>query len=242
MKIHDHTTQWKRKGVTIASEVSSVTPGLPSRGPCHAEFCDHYSLSLLHSVIDMVVLQTSYTRYCLVFPAFDLTEMEPHCVCFSVTCFFHSRLCFWDLSIWCVHTDFFGLTPTSLRSLYIMLIQKQTRLYFLSPQLALHIGIQQRMAAPQLLCIWRGSVPSFCCVNSAAVNVTDLVCWCARAKVYPENTPRRGTAGSRVCECSAVRDTAARFSEGGWSDLHSISNKYMFYLFPVLSDIWYSVL
>lgn len=125
------------------------------------------------------------------------------------------------IHLMCSHRCF-QLAPNSLSSLYMILIQKQTRFYFLSHQLALPVGIQQCMAISQLIYIWCGLVPSFCRINSAAVNMADLVCWHARAKVYPENAPRQGTAGSRVCECSAVRGNATCFFQKWlkWSTFH----------------------
>lgn len=102
-----------------------ISPSSPSRGHHHPNF-----VTITHWLSFIVLLMyLSYRPLTQDIVRFSLLdwEMESYWIYFSVTCFFHSRLRFWDLSICCVHTNVFNLTQTSLGSSCITLIQKQTQ-------------------------------------------------------------------------------------------------------------------
>lgn len=81
-------------------------------------------VTIIH-LLFFIALQMCLTQNIVWFSLLDWIGMESYCIYFSVICFFHSRLCFWDLSIWCVHTDIFNLAKASLSSSYITLIQSK---------------------------------------------------------------------------------------------------------------------
>lgn len=122
MKIHDRTIQCKRKGMISTFEVSNVHPP-PSPSKRSPSAWIMWSLFTCSS-------SYFYRRMCLTqdivwFSLLDWIEMESYWLYFSVICSFHSRLCFWDLSIWCAPTDIFNLAEASLSSSYITLIQSK---------------------------------------------------------------------------------------------------------------------
>lgn len=162
MKIHDHTIQCKRRGMTITTEVSNVTPIPP---PSEVVIILNSGI-LIHlfffTVLPRMFVSFRYMKDIVWFSPLLTWYKWNHTVCIFVICFVHSRLRFWDLCISRVLTDVFNLTQTSPSSLCITLTQEWTQFYHLSHQLSLHLYIQHVWLYPNSSIYDLGKFHIFC--------------------------------------------------------------------------------
>lgn len=180
----------RERGWSVLLKFPMFTPIPP---PAEVTIILNY-VTIIH-LLFFIVLQmyVSYTKYCLVFFAWlNRNGIILYIfLCDLLLSFKIILLRF--IHLMCSHQYFqFGRSFTKLFVYYFN--TKQTQFYPLSHQLSLHFYKQQYMAIPQVIYIWFGLVPYFCYINSAAMNITELISWYTCAKVYPGNAPRRGTA------------------------------------------------
>lgn len=210
------------RGWSVLSKFPLFTPIPP---PPEVTIILNY-VTIIH-LLFFIVLQmyVSYTRYCLVFFAWLSRNGIILCIFLCDLLLSFKMMFLRFIHLMCSHRYFqFGRSFTKLFVYYFN--TKQTQLYPLSHQLSLHSYIQQCMAIPQVIYIWFGLVPSFCYINSAAMNITELISWYTCAKVYPGKAPKRGTAGPRAQECPALSDNAHCFPKWlEWFILLSPINK-----------------